>query len=351
MKKKYNIAVIGATGNVGREMISLLSYRNFPIDKIYALASRASIGVEVSFGDVDILKVISIEEFDFGKVDIAFFAAGSEVSKFYIPKAAKAGCIVIDNSSYFRLEEDVPLVVPEVNKQDLQGHKNIISNPNCSTIQMVMALAPLHEEAGIKRVVISTYQSVSGAGKAHMDELYNQTKGIYVHDAPEPVNFTKRIAFNVIPHIDKFMDDGSTKEEWKMINETKKIISKDIEISVTCVRVPVFVGHAESVNIEFEDPITPEKVTEILNKTKGIVVFDKREDGGYITPVECSGEDAVYVSRIRKDASLKSGISMWIVADNLRKGAALNAVQIAEELVKEPFVLMNLSPKSDSFFS
>jgi len=333
MTKKYNVAVIGATGNVGREMMSILAERNFPIDNIYAFASRSSVGKDISFGETDIVKVKSMEGFDFSTIDIALFSAGSEVAKIYAPKFAKNNCVVIDNSSYFRLDKDVPLIVPEVNITDLANHKNIIANPNCSTIQLVMALAPLHEEAGIKRVVVSTYQSVSGAGKAHMDELYQQTKGVYTYQIPDSVNFTKRIAFNVIPHIDKFMDDGSTREEWKMINETKKILGKEIAIAVTCVRVPVFVGHSESVNIEFEDDISPEQATKILSRAPGVVVYDKREDGGYITPAECAQDDAVYVSRIRKDASVKSGISLWIVSDNLRKGAALNAVQIAERVV------------------
>ena len=343
--EKYNIAVIGATGIVGREMMSILADRAFPIKKIYAIASRNSIGKDVSFGDVDIVKVKSLDDFDFAKIDIALFAAGSEVAKVYAPQAAKAGCIVIDNSSHFRMDEDVPLIIPEVNKEDLFGHKNIIANPNCSTIQMVVALSKLHEEFGIKRIVVSTYQAVSGAGKASMDELYSQTKGVYVYNVPESVNFSKRIAFNVIPHIDRFMDDGSTKEEWKMVNETKKIIGADIAVSATCVRVPVFIGHAESVNVEFEDDASIEQVIQILSRTPSVVVVDKRENGGYITPAECAGEDAVYVSRIRKDPSLKSAINLWIVSDNVRKGAALNAVQIAEELIKNPFKLMNVAAK------
>ena len=336
MRKKYNIAVIGATGNVGREMLAILAERQFPVNNIYAVASRSSIGKEVSFGEQEIVRAISIENIDFSTIDIALFSAGSEVAKVYGPKAAKSGCIVIDNSSFFRMDHNVPLIVPEVNLTDLYNHKNIIANPNCSTIQMVVALNPLHEEAGIKRIVVSTYQSVSGAGKEHMDELFNQTKAIYTCQIAEPELFTKRIAFNVIPHIDIFMDDGSTKEEWKMVNETKKIMSSEIEVVATCVRVPVFVGHAESVNIEFEDEISVEKAVSILKKEKAVTVLNERIDGGYITPSECVKEDAVFVSRIRKDTTVKHGLSMWIVADNLRKGAALNAIQIAEEIIKRP---------------
>ncbi len=336
MSDKYNIAIVGATGNVGREMMNVLSERNFPVGEVFALASRRSVGKEVSYGENKILKVQDLATFDFSQVDIGFFSPGASVSKEYAPKAAAAGCVVIDNTSYFRMHDDVALVVPEVNPDALKNYadKKIIANPNCSTIQMLVALKPLHGISPIKRVVVSTYQSVSGSGKSAMDELYNQTKAIYVNQSNEPQNFTKRISFNVIPHIDDFMHNGDTKEEWKMIVETKKILDSSIEVSATCVRVPVFVGHGESINIEFKKPISEQEAREALEDAKGIVVSDRREDGGYITPAECAGDDAVFISRIRKDSSVKYGINMWVVCDNVRKGAALNAVQIAEELIE-----------------
>ncbi|MDX2113669.1 MAG: aspartate-semialdehyde dehydrogenase [Alphaproteobacteria bacterium] len=333
----YKVAVVGATGNVGRAMLDILAERNFPVSEVVALASRASIGKEVSFGEEEILVVKALEDYDFSDTDIALFSPGSSVSKLFAPKAAEAGCVVIDNTSYFRMMEDIPLVVPEVNSHALKNFrkKNIIANPNCSTAQMVVALKPLHDAAKIKRVVVSTYQSVSGAGKAGMDELYDQTKSIYMNDHKEPKKFTKRIAFNVIPHIDVFMEDGTTKEEWKMVEETKKIMEADIQVSATCVRVPVFVGHSESVNIEFEKPITAEQARDLLEGADGITIYDERKDGGYCSPMECAGEDAVFISRLRQDTSVKHGLAMWVVSDNLRKGAALNAVQIAEALIEE----------------
>ena len=340
MSKKYNIAVVGATGNVGKEMLKILSEREFPVDNVYALASSRSQGKEISFGEVDILKVENLEYFDFSKVDIALFSPGASVSKVHAPRAAKAGCIVIDNTSQFRMDEDKVLVVPEVNSHALKDAKktNIIANPNCSTIQMVVALKALHEISPIKRVVVSTYQSVSGGGKEAMDELYDQTRGVYFNDIPEPKKFTKRIAFNVIPHIDKFMDgeyEGYTKEEWKMIVETKKIMEAEIDVTATCVRVPVFIGHAESINVEFADEVSLEQAIEAFEAQDGIKVVDEHVDGGYVTPFECSGGDAVYISRIRKDNSAKNALNFWCVSDNVRKGAALNSVQIAESLVKE----------------
>ncbi|HOP19667.1 MAG TPA: aspartate-semialdehyde dehydrogenase [Parvularculaceae bacterium] len=330
---EFNVAVVGATGNVGQEMLAILDERLFPVKDAYAVASRQSIGREVSFGDRT-LKCVDLETFDFSKVDIALFSAGGDVSKEWGPKAAAAGAVVIDNSSYFRMDPDVPLIVPEVNADAVAGFrkKNIIANPNCSTAQLVVALKPLHDAAVIKRVVVSTYQSTSGAGKAAMDELFNQTKGIYVNDTPTPEEFTKQIAFNVIPHIDVFMEDGFTKEEWKMTAETKKILDPKIKLTATCVRVPVFVGHAEAINIEFERPITDDEAREILREAPGVLVIDKREPGGYITPVECVGEFATFVSRIRVDPTVENGLALWCVSDNLRKGAALNAVQIAELL-------------------
>jgi len=333
----YCVAVVGATGNVGREILQTLAERDFPISKIYAIASENSIGKEVSFGEKDILKVENLEDFDFLNVDIALFSPGASISKIHAPRAAEAGCVVIDNTSCFRMDHNVPLVVPEINATALKDFRkcNIIANPNCSTIQMLVALAPLHDHAGIKRIVVATYQSVSGAGKKAMDELYDQTKLIYANNKKEPEIFTKQIAFNLIPHIDEFMADGSTKEEWKMVVETKKILDKDIEVSATCVRVPVFVCHGEAVNVEFEDAITVEEATEILSEAPGVIVFDKRQDGGYITPIDAIGEDAVYVSRLRQDPTVKNGLNMWIVSDNVRKGAALNAVQIAEEIVRK----------------
>jgi aspartate-semialdehyde dehydrogenase len=330
----YRVVVAGATGNVGREMLNILAEREFPVDAIAALASRRSLGTEVSFGERT-LKCQDIETFDFEGWDIALFAIGSEATKTYAPRAAGAGCIVIDNSSLYRYDPRVPLVVPEVNPEAVEGYRerNIIANPNCSTAQMVVALKPLHDRARIKRVVVATYQSVSGAGKEGMDELWDQTKGIFVPGQEvAPKKFSKQIAFNVIPHIDVFLDDGSTKEEWKMVAETKKILDPAIKVTATCVRVPVFVGHSEAVNIEFEDFLDEDEAREILREAPGVLVVDKREPGGYVTPIECVGDYATYVSRIRQDSTIENGLSMWIVSDNLRKGAALNAVQIAETL-------------------
>ena len=330
----YRIAVVGATGNVGREMLNILDEREFPVDEIVALASRRSLGTECAFGDRT-LKSQDLDTFDFTGFDMALFAVGSEATKKYAPVAAKAGCVVIDNSSLYRYDPDVPLIVPEVNPDAVEGYskKNIIANPNCSTAQMVVALKPLHDRATIKRVVVSTYQSVSGGGKDAMDELWLQTKGMYVPgQEKDPEIFTKQIAFNVIPHIDKFMDSGETKEEWKMVAETKKIVDPKIKVTATCVRVPVFVGHSEAINIEFEEFIDEDEVREILRQAPGILVVDKREDGGYTTPVECVGDFATYISRIRQDSTIDNGINLWCVSDNLRKGAALNAVQIAELL-------------------
>ena len=330
----YNVVVVGATGNVGREMLNILSEREFPVDKIAVLASRKSQGTEVSFGDRT-LKTEDLDRFDFTGWDIALFAIGSDATKIYAPKAAASGCVVIDNSSLYRYDQAVPLIVPEVNPDAIHGYsaKNIIANPNCSTAQMVVALKPLHDRARIKRVVVSTYQSVSGAGKEGMDELWDQTKSIYnpVHDVP-PNKFQKQIAFNVIPQIDVFLEDGSTKEEWKMVAETKKILDKAIKVTATCVRVPVFVGHAEAINIEFEDHLDEEEARDILRVAPGIMVVDKRENGGYTTPIECVGDYATFISRIRQDSTIDNGINLWCVSDNLRKGAALNAVQIAETL-------------------
>jgi len=330
----YKVAVIGATGNVGREMLNILSEREFPTDEVFALASRRSMGVEVSYGDQRLI-CRDLENFDFRGVDFALMSAGSSVSKEWSPRIGAQGCVVIDNSSCWRYDADVPLIVPEVNADAVKGFrkKNIIANPNCSTAQLVVVLKPLHDFAKIKRVVVATYQSVSGAGKDAMDELWNQTKGIFVTDAPEPKTFTKQIAFNVIPHIDVFMEDGSTKEEWKMSAETKKILDPKIKLTATCVRVPVFVGHSEAVNIEFENPITAREAQDILREAPGVLVVDKRESGGYVTPIECVGDYATYVSRIREDQTLDNGLSLWIVADNLRKGAALNTVQIAETII------------------
>jgi len=329
----YRVAVVGATGNVGREMMTILEELMFPVDEIYAVASRKSIGREVEFGD-QVLKCKDIETFDFSSVDICLMSAGGEVSKAWSEKIGRAGAVVIDNSSAWRMHPDVPLIVPEVNPDAVEGFrkKNIIANPNCSTAQLVVALKPLHDAARIKRVVVSTYQSVSGAGKEAMDELWTQTKSVFVLGPTDPAKFTKQIAFNVIPHIDVFMDDGFTKEEWKMAAETKKILDPSIMLTATCVRVPVFVGHAESVNIEFESPLDDDEAREILRDSPGVVVIDKREDGGYITPKESQGEFAVYVSRIRVDPTVEHGLALWCVSDNLRKGAALNAVQIAELL-------------------
>ncbi|MET0575735.1 MAG: aspartate-semialdehyde dehydrogenase [Mesorhizobium sp.] len=335
----FKVAVVGATGNVGREMLNILEERGFPVDEIVALASRRSQGTEVSFGDRT-LKVKALDTYDFSDTDICIMSAGGNVSKEWSPKIGKQGCVVIDNSSAFRYDQDVPLIVPEVNPDAISGftRKNIIANPNCSTAQMVVALKPLHDAATIKRVVVATYQSVSGAGKEGMDELFTQTRAVFVADQVENKKFTKRIAFNVIPHIDVFLDDGFTKEEWKMVAETKKMLDPKIKLTATCVRVPVFIGHSEAVNVEFEKPITADEAREILREAPGCQVIDKREDGGYITPVESAGEDATYISRIREDSTVDSGLSMWIVSDNLRKGAALNAVQIAELLVERGLI-------------
>ena len=330
----YKVAVVGATGNVGREMLNILDERQFPVDEIVALASRKSLGTEISFGDKT-LKTKDLDTFDFTGWDIALFAVGSEATKIYAPKAAAARCVVIDNSSLYRYDPDVPLIVPEVNADAIHGYskKNIIANPNCSTAQMVVALKPLHDRARIKRVVVSTYQSVSGAGKEGIDELWDQTKSIYNPTDDKPARkFTKQIAFNVIPHIDVFLEDGSTKEEWKMVAETKKILDPKIKVTATCVRVPVFVGHSESINIEFEDHLDEAEARDILREAPGIMVIDKRENGGYVTPVECVGDYATFISRIRQDSTIDNGINLWCVSDNLRKGAALNAVQIAEVL-------------------
>ncbi|WP_323803870.1 aspartate-semialdehyde dehydrogenase [Sulfitobacter litoralis] len=333
----YRVVIAGATGNVGREMLNILAERHFPVDEIVALASRKSMGSEVSFGDKT-LKTKDLDTFDFTGWDMALFAVGSEATKKYAPKAAKAGCVVIDNSSLYRYDPDIPLIVPEVNAHAIHDYakKNIIANPNCSTAQMVVALKPLHDRATIKRVVVSTYQSVSGSGKDGMDELWDQTKSIYnPTDSKPPRKFTKQIAFNVIPHIDVFMDSGDTKEEWKMMVETKKIVDPKIKVTATCVRVPVFVGHAESINIEFEDHLDENEARDILREAPGIMVIDKREDGGYVTPVECAGDFATFISRIRQDSTIDNGLNLWCVSDNLRKGAALNAVQIAELLGRE----------------
>ncbi len=331
----YKVVVAGATGNVGREMLNILAEREFPIDEIAVLASSRSQGDEIEFGETERkLKVQNIEHFDWAGWDIALFAIGSDATLKYAPIAAAAGCIVIDNSSLYRMDPDVPLIVPEVNPDAIDGYKrkNIIANPNCSTAQLVVTLKPLHDHAKITRVVVATYQSVSGAGKEGMDELFEQSRNIFVGDTAEPKKFTKQIAFNIIPHIDKFLDDGSTKEEWKMVVETKKILDPKIKVIATCVRVPVFVGHSEAVNIEFENEISAKKAQSILREAPGVMLVDKREDGGYVTPVECVGDYATFVSRVRDDATVDNGLALWCVSDNLRKGAALNAVQIAELL-------------------
>jgi aspartate-semialdehyde dehydrogenase len=333
----YRVAVVGATGAVGREMLKILAERNFPIAEVAALGSGRSTGSEISFGDKQVLTVKNLETFDFHGWDIGLFSPGASVSAIHAPRAAEAGCVVIDNTSQFRMDHDVPLVVPEVNPHHLAkfARRNIIANPNCSTIQMVVALKPLHDRFKARRVVVATYQSVSGAGKEAMDELYAHTKSVFVHEQGPPQLFTKEIAFNCIPHIDKFMDDGATKEEWKMVVETKKILDPDILVHATCVRVPVFIGHGEAVNVEFERPISVNEARGALRDFAGIEVVDHRQDGGYITPLECAGEDAVFVSRIRKDPTVANGLSFWCVSDNLRKGAALNAVQIAETLIAQ----------------
>ena len=330
----YRVAVVGATGNVGREMLQCLAQRAFPVSEVAALASERSAGAEVSFGEDDTIRVGDLESFDFRGFDIALFSAGAGVSADHAPRAAKSGCAVIDNTSRFRMEPDVPLVVPEVNGAALARRvkRNIVANPNCSTIQMVMALKPLHDRARIDRVVVSTYQSVSGAGKEAMEELFAQTRSVYVNEPLARERFTKQIAFNVIPHIDVFMDDGATREEWKMAVETRKILDPDIKVSATCVRVPVFVGHAEAVNVAFAKPLSVRAARAAWAEMPGVAVVDRRADEGYVTPVECAGEDTVYVSRVRADPTVENGLNFWVTADNLRKGAALNAVQIAEAL-------------------
>jgi len=335
----FKVAVVGATGNVGREMLNILEERGFPVSEVVALASRRSQGTEVSFGDKT-LKVKTLDTYDFSDTDIALMSAGGNVSKEWSPKIGKQGCVVIDNSSAFRYDQDVPLIVPEVNPDAISGYtkKNIIANPNCSTAQMLVALKPLHDAATIKRIVVSTYQSVSGAGKEGMDELFTQTRAVFVADPVEAKKFTKRIAFNVIPHIDVFMEDGTTKEEWKMVAETKKMLDPKIKVTATCVRVPVFIGHSEAINLEFEKPITADEAREILREAPGCLVVDKRENGGYITPIESAGEDATYISRIREDSTIDNGLNLWVVSDNLRKGAALNAVQIAELMIERGLI-------------
>ncbi len=339
----YKIAVVGATGNVGRAMLAILAERRFPASEVVALASKRSLGKEVSYGETDILKVQALEDYDFADTDIALFSPGSAVSKIYAPIAAAAGCVVIDNTSCFRMDDNIALVIPEVNAHALADYRktNIIANPNCSTMQMLVALKPLHDAAKIKRIVVATYQSVSGAGKPAMDELYDQTKSIYMNERKDAKIFTKPIAFNLIPHIDSFTDSGATKEELKMVNETKKILDPNIEVIATCVRVPVFVGHSEAVVVEFENHISVEEARILLEESDGVSVYDEARDGGYCSPLECAGEDAVFVSRLRIDPTVKHGLAMWIVSDNLRKGAALNTVQIAEELINN----YGLAPK------
>ncbi|HEY3720037.1 MAG TPA: aspartate-semialdehyde dehydrogenase [Roseiarcus sp.] len=340
----FKVAVVGATGNVGREMLGILAERRFPVSEVVALASSQSIGTEVSFGDRT-LKCKALDHYDFSATDICLMSAGGAVSKEWSPRIGKQGCLVIDNSSTWRLDPDVPLVVPEVNAEAAKSfsRKYIVANPNCSTAQLVVALKPLHDFAKIKRVVVSTYQSVSGAGKDAMDELFAQTRAVFVSDPVEAKKFPKRIAFNVIPHIDVFMDDGSTKEEWKMVAETKKILDPKIKLTATCVRVPVFIGHSEAVNIEFENPITADEAREILREAPGCLVIDRREPGGYITPHEAAGEDATYISRIREDPTIDNGLNIWVVSDNLRKGAALNAIQIAEAIVNRGWLKPKLN--------
>jgi aspartate-semialdehyde dehydrogenase len=333
----YRVAVVGATGAVGHEMLSTLAEREFPADEVVALASERSVGREVSYGEDDVLKIQALESYDFKGIDIALFSPGAKVSAVFAPKAAQAGAIVIDNTSHFRMEPDVPLVVPEVNPHAIAQYprRNIIANPNCSTIQMVVALKPLHEIAEIKRIVVATYQSVSGAGKEGMDELFEQTRGIFVHDPIKKEQFSKQIAFNVIPHIDVFMDDGYTKEEWKMAAETRKILDPDIAVTATCVRVPVFIGHAEAINVEFNQPLSVAQARAAWKGAPGITLIDHQADEGYVTPVECAGDDPVFISRVRQDKTVPHGLNFWCVSDNLRKGAALNAVQIAEILIDE----------------
>ena len=333
----YRVAVVGGTGNVGREMLQILAERAFPVDEVVPLASAKSVGREVSFGEDDTLTVKDLNTFDFDDTDIVLSSPGAKISAVHSPRAAKSGAVVIDNTSHFRMDPDVPLVVPEVNAEALAGYdrKNIVANPNCSTMQMVVALKPIHDVAGIRRIVVSTYQSVSGAGREGMDELFAQTRAIYVNDALEKTQFTKQIAFNVIPHIDVFMDGGDTKEEWKMVVETKKILDPAIKVTATCVRVPVFIGHAEAINLELEQPLSADEARAALRDAPGVIVVDHRADEGYVTPVESAGEDAVYVSRIREDPTVENGLNLWVVSDNLRKGAALNAVQIAEVLARD----------------
>ena len=346
MSNKYNIAVVGATGNVGREILQILAQRDFPVDKVFCIASSRSKGKIIDFKDQKIT-VEDLAEFDFSKAQIGLFSPGGKVSAEYVPKAVKKGCVVIDNTSHFRMNKDVPLIVPEVNGDSLQDffdedhRSNIISNPNCSTIQMVVVLKPIHDVAIINRVVVSTYQSVSGAGKEPMDELFEQTKDIYANKSIKKNKFTKQIAFNAIPHIGSFLDNGNTEEEQKMINETKKIIDANINVSATCVRVPVFISHAESINLELDSPLSDEKAKEILSNSDSIAVIDYRKDEGYVTPVEAAGEDKVYVSRIRHDDTVENGLNLWVVSDNLRKGAALNAVQIAELINSKHFQSIN----------
>jgi aspartate-semialdehyde dehydrogenase len=332
----YKVAVVGASGNVGREMLATLKERHFPISDVIALASSRSAGSEVSFGDSD-LKIQDLAKFDFSGTDIVLSSPGAKVSAEFAPRAAKAGAVVIDNTSHFRMDPDVPLVVPEVNPEALAGYskKNIIANPNCSTIQMVVALKPLHDIATVKRVVVSTYQSVSGAGKEAMDELFNQTRAIFMNGSPEPNIFKKQIAFNAIPQIDVFMDDRRTKEEWKMDAETRKILDAKIKVCANCVRIPSFIGHAEMVNVEFEKPLSVHQAMAALQKAKGITLIDLESEMEFVTPVEIQGEDNVYISRLREDNTVENGLNFWCVADNLRKGAALNAVQIAELLIKD----------------
>lgn len=340
MEQKFNIVVVGATGNVGREIISILEERNFPIKNLYLLASSRSKGQHIPFKGKELI-VGDLADFDFSKAQIGLFSPGGSISAEYAPKAAAKGCVVIDNTSFFRMKENVPLVVPEVNKSILdeffknENRSNIIANPNCSTIQMVVALKPLHDEAIINRIVVSTYQSVSGAGKAGMDELFNQTRDIYSNKNLDKKKFTKQIAFNAIPHIDSFLENGNTKEEQKMIDETKKILDNEIKVSATCVRIPVFISHSESINIELDSPLSEKKATDLLSNFENITVVDHRKDEGYVTPVEVAGEDKVFVSRIRKDNTVDNGLNIWVVSDNLRKGAALNAVQIAEILISK----------------
>ncbi|MDE2029394.1 MAG: aspartate-semialdehyde dehydrogenase [Alphaproteobacteria bacterium] len=335
--KKYKVAVVGATGAVGREMLKTLAERDFPASDVVALASGRSAGGEVSFGEDDVLTVHDLATYDFHGTDICLSSAGAKISESFAPRAGKAGCVVIDNTSHFRMDPDVPLVVPEVNASAIAGYKkrNIIANPNCSTIQMLVALKPLHDMAVIKRIVVATYQAVSGAGKDAMDELFTQTRAIFVNDEVKKEQFAKQIAFNAIPQIDVFMEDGTTREEWKMMAETKKILDPKIKVAATCVRVPVFIGHAEAVNVEFEKPISASEARAALKSAPGVTLIDRHHEDGFVTPVECAGEDSVFVSRIREDISVENGLNLWVVADNLRKGAALNAVQIAEILAKD----------------